>query len=148
LAANPFVFTIVLERSFAKCSSISDFELLFDVVDGAEPQREDDDDDDGNDNDGDDIIEDDDDSDHESKDEEMKDEELSKPKTETRKRKALDGDGEGSPNKKVSHSFYFVRTLLIILKFKVLCFERHQKNATENTFVLVFSVLKRTFLCN
>lgn len=65
------------------------------------PDQEAIDDDDDENDDGDDIIDDDDDDD------------LEKPTTATRKRKALDSGGEGSPKKKVrchlySVSFWFV----------------------------------------
>ena len=64
------------------------------MVDGEDPHRKDDEEDDvGND--------DDDDNDQSMEDENA--EETMKPKTETRKRKALDSDGEGSPSKKVRH---------------------------------------------
>ncbi|KAJ7393415.1 DNA ligase 3 [Desmophyllum pertusum] len=62
-----------------------------------------DDNDDDDDEEGNDDGDDDDDDDVPSKDEEMKDETAEEPseaKTETRKRKALDIEGEGSPNKK------------------------------------------------
>lgn len=89
---------------YSFCSWITKWCFAVDIADLENNDDDEDDDDDGND-DGDDIDDDDDDDDDlPSKDKEMKDETVEKPskaKTETRKRKAMDTEEEGSPNKKV-----------------------------------------------
>ncbi|KAJ7388204.1 DNA ligase 3 [Desmophyllum pertusum] len=85
------------------CSRTQELQPLSDIVMFTVDVADLDDNDDDDDEEGNDDGDDDDDDDVPSKDEEMKGETAEEPseaKTETRKRKALDIEGEGSPNKK------------------------------------------------